>query len=498
MAPSFRNLLGAAAVLATCQLANAQNPDDQAERYLDETRREHPALTVYKCTTSGGCVAKPRSLVIDWNYHWFHTADWLGCTTPSGVNATLCPDQATCSENCFVQGDANYTGNGVSTSGDTLTMYQYTKNADGEPQNASPRLYLLGDDGNYEMLKLLGQELTFTVDLSTLPCGENGALYLGEMDKTGGRNPYNTGGASYGSGYCDAQCPVQTWKNGTLNTNASGYCCNEMDILEANSRAHAFTPHPCGDSDCDRNGCGLNPYARGYPNYYGPGGTVDTSKPFTVITQFNTNDGTTSGTLTSITRKYIQNGKVLPSANPEGDIITAEACIAESTGAAKFGGLTTMGEALGRGLVLTFAIWNDAGQFMNWLDSGSNGPCSETEGDPALLQKNYPETHVIFSNIRWGDIGSTFKDTTTTTTTTATTTSKTTSSKTTTSKTTTSKTTTTKTTTTKTTTTKTTTSPPEPTQTHWGQCGGIGWTGPKACASPFTCTKLADYYYQCL
>lgn len=125
-------------------------------------------------------------------------------------------------------------------------MYQYTKNADGEPQNASPRLYLLGDDGNYEMLKLLGQELTFTVDLSTLPCGENGALYLGEMDKTGGRNPYNTGGASYGSGYCDAQCPVQTWKNGTLNTNASGYCCNEMDSKSLSNHAHISMPlTPC-------------------------------------------------------------------------------------------------------------------------------------------------------------------------------------------------------------------------------------------------------------
>lgn len=108
-------------------------------------------------------------------------------------------------------------------------MYQYTINEDGEAQNASPRLYLLGDDDNYEMLQLLGQELTFTVDLSTLPCGENGALYLGEMDKTGGRSEYNTGAANFGSGYCDAQCPVQTWKNGTLNTDGSGYCCNEMD-----------------------------------------------------------------------------------------------------------------------------------------------------------------------------------------------------------------------------------------------------------------------------
>nr|QBA31203.1 acetyl esterase precursor [Evansstolkia leycettana] len=33
---------------------------------------------------------------------------------------------------------------------------------------------------------------------------------------------------------------------------------------------------------------------------------------------------------------------------------------------------------------------------------------------------------------------------------------------------------------------------------HWGQCGGIGWTGPTTCVSPYTCTFVNDYYYQCL
>ncbi|RWA12219.1 hypothetical protein EKO27_g2897 [Xylaria grammica] len=471
MAPSFRSVL-ATAVLASCQFANAQNPDDQADRKLPlfnhRPHLEEPALTVFTCTTAGGCVEKERSVVIDWNYHWIHSQDWLSCTTDSGVNATLCPDQATCASNCFIQGDSNYTNNGVTTSGDTLTMYQYTINEDGEAQNASPRLYLLGDDGDYEMLQLLGQELTFTVDLSTLPCGENGALYLGEMDKTGGRSEYNTGGASFGSGYCDAQCPVQNWKNGTLNTDGSGYCCNEMDILEANSRAHSFTPHPCSDTDCDRGGCGLNPYAKGYKDFYGPGGTVDTSKPFTVITQFITDDGTTTGTLASINRKYVQDGKIIASADPEGDFITTESCNAIDGSAAEFGSLPTIGKALSRGMVLTFAIWNDAGQFMNWLDAGDNGPCSETEGNPALIAQNNPRTHVIFSNIRWGDIGSTFSGSGSGNTTTPPTS------------------------------TPTSTSSPAPTQSQWGQCGGIGWSGPKACASPYECTIVNDYYYQCL
>jgi len=32
----------------------------------------------------------------------------------------------------------------------------------------------------------------------------------------------------------------------------------------------------------------------------------------------------------------------------------------------------------------------------------------------------------------------------------------------------------------------------------YGQCGGIGWTGPTVCASGSTCTASNSYYSQCL
>ncbi|KAL5512392.1 hypothetical protein ACEPAG_3384 [Sanghuangporus baumii] len=35
-------------------------------------------------------------------------------------------------------------------------------------------------------------------------------------------------------------------------------------------------------------------------------------------------------------------------------------------------------------------------------------------------------------------------------------------------------------------------------QTVWGQCGGIGWTGPTTCAAGSACVRQNDYYYQCL
>ncbi|KAK6353656.1 hypothetical protein TWF696_005618 [Orbilia brochopaga] len=62
-------------------------------------------------------------------------------------------------------------------------------------------------------------------------------------------------------------------------------------------------------------------------------------------------------------------------------------------------------------------------------------------------------------------------------------------------------TTTTRTTTPVTTTTRSTTTsagPSQPLQTQWGQCGGVGWTGPTACVSPLICKQLNAYYYQCL
>lgn len=101
-----------------------------------------------------------------------------------------------------------------------------------------------------------------------------------------------------------------------------------MDIWEANSVANGLTPHTCtregfykcsgSECDlggiCDKWGCGFNPYALGKHNYYGPYDRVNTAKPFTVTTQFITNDGTTSGTLIEIRRLYKQGGRVIQNA----------------------------------------------------------------------------------------------------------------------------------------------------------------------------------------
>jgi endoglucanase len=46
--------------------------------------------------------------------------------------------------------------------------------------------------------------------------------------------------------------------------------------------------------------------------------------------------------------------------------------------------------------------------------------------------------------------------------------------------------------------TTSTTSSSGGTAPEYGQCGGIGWTGPTACVSGTTCNVLNAYYSQCL
>jgi len=315
---------------------------------LAQSAEQYPLLPTWKCTTSAGCIQQNTSVVLD----------------TVSKNANNSPGSRT---------TADYTNGGVTTSGNAVTLYHYTS-VNGQLTAASPRIYLLGADGKYVLMSLLNQEFTVTADFSTLPCGENGALYFSEMEAEGRA----TNGAQSGKGYCDAQC--------------QGYCCSEMDILEANSRATAMTGHPCKGNTCDSGGCGFNPYASGQKNFWAPGGTINTNAPFTVVTGFVAS----GGTLTQITRKYIQNGQTIQSG-------TIDSC--GDTGST--GGLSGMGAALGRGMVLALSIWNDASQNMAWLDQGANGPCPSGEGTPSNIQSRYPNTHVVFSNIRWGDIGST-------------------------------------------------------------------------------------------
>lgn len=111
-----------------------------------------------------------------------------------------------------MEGISDYAAHGVETSGSSLTMHQLVSGT-----SVSPRLYLLQENGlDYEYIQLTGNELSFDVDMTKLPCGMNAALYLTQMSETGGRSYLNPGGATYGTGYCDAQCYADPFINGVV------------------------------------------------------------------------------------------------------------------------------------------------------------------------------------------------------------------------------------------------------------------------------------------
>ncbi|RDB20742.1 Exoglucanase [Hypsizygus marmoreus] len=495
-----------------------------AQQVGTQVTETHPKLPWQKCTSSGCTTQSNGAVALDANWRWVHTTTgYTNCYTGNTWDTTLCPDGKTCASNCALDG-ADYPGTyGITTSGNALTLKFITN---GSQKNIGSRVYLMNSDSKYELFKLLNQEFTFDVDVSNLPCGLNGALYFSEMDADGGsaKFPTNKAGAKYGTGYCDSQCPRDIkfingesnsagWNGSPNDPNAGngnyGACCNEMDIWEANSVSAAYTPHPCTvtglsrcsgtacgtngryDTVCDPDGCDFNSFRMGDKSYYGKGLTVDTSRKFTVVTQFITNTGTATGTLSEIRRLYVQDGKVIQNSkvNIPGmsayDSITTAFCdsqksvFEDTTSFQNKGGLANMGKAANNGMVLVLSIWDDHAANMLWLDSNypvdadpakpgiARGTCSTSSGVPTEVEESAANASVVFSNIKFGDIGSTYTGGGTGTSNPPTSST-------------------------------TTSSPPTATQVKYGQCGGIGWTGPTVCASGTTCNVLNPYYSQCL
>lgn len=107
----------------------------------------------------------------------------------------------------------DYSSIGVTTRDGELLMEQIV-----DGRVVSPRIYLLNEaKDKYEMLQLTGQEFSFDIDSTHLPCGMNSALYMGEMLEDGGKSDLNPGGATWGTGYCDAQCYVTPFINGVVS-----------------------------------------------------------------------------------------------------------------------------------------------------------------------------------------------------------------------------------------------------------------------------------------
>ncbi|KAH7303444.1 cellobiohydrolase [Stachybotrys elegans] len=430
-----------------------------AQKVGDDTPESHPSLTWQECTSSG-CSNVNGEIVIDANWRWFHNGNYQNCYDGNDWTG-VCTSNEECAQICHAEG-ADYSGTyGISASGDAVTLDFVTEHAYGT--NIGSRIYLMEDTSTYKHFDLIGNELAFDVDLSTVACGLNSALYFVAMPADGGLSsqPENEAGAEYGTGYCDAQCArdlkflggianYEGWEPSDSDDSAGvggrGACCAEIDVWESNAHAFALTPHACENNDyhvcvdgegagcggtyseerygglCDANGCDYNPYRMGNVDFYGAGRTVDTSQPFTVVTQF---------TASSLTQFFIQGGQRIdiPAPTfegfPDSSEINAEFCDAnfqvfdEYDRYNEVGGWPAMEEALSVPHVLVLSIWADHYANMLWLDGSwprdadpatpgvTRGDCPADSGVPSEVIEDHASAYVTWSNIRFGPIGST-------------------------------------------------------------------------------------------
>ena len=463
-----------AVAVAGLWLADAQQAGTAPE--------QGPSVSVKQCTKAGGCASSQFTGVLDANWRWLHnTGGYTNCYKGNQWDPSYCPDPATCMKNCALEGVTSdqYSGTyGISSVQEGVKL-KFVNVAQYGTDYGS-RMYLLDNSASdkYKVWNLMNKEFSFDVDVSQLPCGLNGALYFVEMDPTGNLGGGNAAGAKFGTGYCDAQCPhdikyisgeanLLNWTPTGADTGLGHYgsCCAEMDIWESNKMAEAYTAHPCAitgqkrcegldcgdnadmmkskalqgpaghryDGVCDKDGCDFNGFRMGVKNFFGEGSSfaVDTSKPFTVVTQFITSDGTDSGDLVEIRRSFRQGGKLIP--NPTATNIgkdgqhsisdnycsAAKTAFGDVNDYAKKGGLKAMGEALRRGMVISMSIWDDNAANMLWLDSNwpldkdpstpgvARGTCSKDTGTPEYVRAHFPDAAVQFFNLAVGEIGST-------------------------------------------------------------------------------------------
>mmetsp|Transcript_78245 Transcript_78245/g.198889 ORF Transcript_78245/g.198889 Transcript_78245/m.198889 type:complete len:638 (-) Transcript_78245:150-2063(-) len=206
--------------------------------------------------------------------------------------------------------------------------------------------------------KLLGQRMSFTVDLSRVGCACNLAFYLigapakdvdgkpSQGDDRGGQPPY----------YCDANMVGGQW-------------CPEMDIMEANNKVFQATAHSCDQPVnghyffCDRSGCDES--TKTIEHAYGPGDgySIDTRLAFEVQTDFlEGKEGVFTGMVTTLKQG------------------TREVVLEHATCHPEY--LNKLSDVLRDGMSLRITYWGGDAQTMAWMDMPT---CGDTacQGDNA-------------------------------------------------------------------------------------------------------------------
>jgi len=221
----------------------------------------------------------------------------------------------------------------------------------------SNRLYLVDDwtttaewsrdwtKVSYTHLPIASKLLRFEVDVSGVDCGCNAAVYLVRMTKPGVES----------SNYCD----IQGIDSGV---------CAEIDLFEGNRKAVQSTLHLRSghgpEGGCNQDGCyanvGKSPTTHSglqAAELYGPGGAIDTARPFHVVSTFSA-DGTLMVDLVQQeTTLRLLDGS--PAGTPLMAVRVGDDGRGEEDRA-------TTAEAVESGLVLAVSLWQS--EHMDWLN----------------------------------------------------------------------------------------------------------------------------------
>jgi len=207
-------------------------------------------------------------------------------------------------------------------------------------------------EDNYYNFTLLDKELSYDVDISTVGCSCNAALFFVSLPG------YNSDGSvahgSYNPYYCDAN-------------DVGGVWCWEHDTLESNKYTMTTTPHKCSSaaggyiSSCDKGGCGTNAYNVD-KNGMCPDShcKIDTRRPFRINQRYEVDKD--SQKLNRISNKLVQGNSTF-----------------EWTACNDAGYLEEMTNAMQGNMKMVFQLWGTTNSGMSWLDgaTGCSGDCNK-------------------------------------------------------------------------------------------------------------------------
>lgn len=170
----------------------------------------HERLSWSSCTPNSTCQSIKAEIVLDSNWRWIHSKrNYQSCFQNGQWSRGICDTAQKCTDDCMLEGVSYESVYGIKGGGNSLSMAFRTDTE--YDTNIGSRVFLMANRTRYQTFTLLNNEFAFDVDLSTVGCGINSALYFVEMDADGGAarfpNGTNLAGAEYGMGYCDARCP---------------------------------------------------------------------------------------------------------------------------------------------------------------------------------------------------------------------------------------------------------------------------------------------------